>query len=494
LSLINVVFECFGANRLIYREENMRLFKILLKFFDDEKFMKEFIYFDSRLAARNVEDINLNFELKPLENIESINVFSNYDEKMNNNYIDISRGKSSKKLQIVSNSNSNNNINISNNLMVDNNSMNNNNNFTYLSLEAVYKMLIENIPLEKYYNLISTVNENLLKEKLHSTPNFYFENFCNLQKKTFNSYTDSTDNDLNNIDINSLFKRLASIQDNLPEDISVTEEACSAIFKMNKNNELVNPIDESLSFELRTYNSYVKRIKEDIEFIRKVLKGELLMNEDYNEMIHELCKETLPKKWKLHSFPVKNSNISHWLDNLKENFLILRKWLATASLDVYKLSMFYNPKLFLFTILLSFSRLLDKSPEKINLKLIITNEDKAYISSKDTIYVSGLNLKNGFYNNKMLINIENINECNLPVVGITYSLPDVVTEEQEEEIEYEETEEKEIHKTIWVPIYNREINDTFEKIEPLEFIEIKFDSSYSENFWISKGVKIVLES
>ena len=166
----------------------------------------------------------------------------------------------------------------------------------------------------------------------------------------------------------------------------------------------------------------------------------------------------------------------------------------------------------MFSILNLFSRKAGVTPDEIHLKFFFTKhfendenqltsqktELSANFKNKEIIYIEGIIIENAFYNNldgKIYDNLEENKNTTTsqrcPIMGITYEMP--YNKKDNSSIDMDVSFEDEI---IQIPIYCRDDNnddEEFENVEPVGHIELPYDNSFNEDYWISKGIKISSE-
>ena len=465
LSLINMCIETFYLNRLMYKEDYSRVNKLMQRFFEENTFMNE----GYLMSYKNIQE----------------NSF--YIKNNDSQTIDVLEDKYSTNEVVVN-----------------------------LNLEEVQN-IIEKISLENYYDLVNNLSNNVINENLKSVAGGYFENLNKMNSIFIRSYKNMEINKLYNIEPEKFYDILFKIKDNLPEKIYFGEEASSLIFKLTKSGEYLNPMDEAIKFEVNKYNDFLVKIIEDMEFMQKIVKGEILFNDYYNNMIIDIYNHKLPARWGLHCFILEKDENNHvdinlWLENIKQRFTLLRKWLQIGYLEVFPLKLFYNFKLFMFSILNLFSRKAGVTPDEIHLKFFFTKhfendenqltsqktELSANFKNKEIIYIEGIIIENAFYNNldgKIYDNLEENKNTTTsqrcPIMGITYEMP--YNKKDNSSIDMDVSFEDEI---IQIPIYCRDDNnddEEFENVEPVGHIELPYDNSFNEDYWISKGIKISSE-
>ncbi len=242
-----------------------------------------------------------------------------------------------------------------------------------------------------------------------------------------------------------------------------------------------------------------------------------LDDEIYSIMI-DIARNIVPLSWKEPCLDYHKAGLvtlDQWLNKLNERITILRTWLLESKLDIYYMPLFYNPRLFFYSIINFFSKASNSSPEEIELKIFFTkyyNKDDLFADenyrkeilennkNRDVIYCSGFSLENAYLDvSKMLLvpEIEENVSTSTPLVGITYILDgeqEVSNEDDAEEDEEVEIDDKEDSiKYINVPVFAREDPARFENYEALAFIEMQYDSQHKEEVWISRAVKVTFD-
>jgi hypothetical protein len=411
--------------------------------------------------------------------------------------------------------------------------------------------LIDEIPLEKYYDLIINISPLIITDKLEEIPRDFFHQVGKIHVSSHYSEeelrTEESEKDLNkyeeathHMDMNRLETIVnLNIRQQLPELISLVDEVSLQVFKLGKGGEFNNPIDESLKFEVDNYNGYIKCINNDISIINGMLRNELILTSEYLNIMVDIYNGIIPDKWI--QLPFRKSKyrekytINQWLKLLNNRYDVVKTWLLNSNLDIYPASLFSNIRLFLFSIINFFAKKCDVTPEYINLKFFVTkyfkgedlfnmtlfNKEKNYENimemskahgNKEIIFIDGFSLENAFYdvrNHRLLeqqslktvmsyrsINLlteedkkTHINLCGLSIIGITYDLI-----EDKKNLDNEDDDTGNELKTLSIPIYDADQSNRYENIEPIGYIDMKYDQPRKEDFWISKGVKIIIDT
>ena len=237
-SLIKITLDNFVSQRLIYREDEEKVNKMLSMFFDGDQFLKDTsCYF------------NYNEFVVPKIN-EKL-----YPKKKPPN-------KTGQIEDIITSKNSNKNISSA---------------LLHFSIpKSAVIELFEKISDEKYYNLLYGISKEMFNN--NTSKNIY--DFYNIfaRNKTDESFEIKPfKNEINelpiifNINAEQIMKMLEEVRLNLPDQLN-TADTNPSLFKVNKYNEFLNPLDECLQKEIDTYNSYITFILKEIENIKMILK------------------------------------------------------------------------------------------------------------------------------------------------------------------------------------------------------------------------------
>ncbi len=254
ITLINLVFEVFYAGRLIYKEDFNRVIKLLLRYFEEEKFSNTNFYF---YFTKNSK-LNIKADDKDLT------------------YEEISK-------------------------------------------------LLNDIPIDSYYNLLENISPSLIKEKLIDIPKNFFTVFNklygprNLDHENYHSEIET------NWKFNELLEKLKDIKKKLPTPINIEGEGNNPNFmKMNKFGDVLNPMDETLKREIIMYNNYLKIVFLDIENMIKIYNGMFIYNEAYDFMLQTIAKNQIPSNWIKQCFPIN-------IEKVKRNQYSLSDWIKDFS-------------------------------------------------------------------------------------------------------------------------------------------------------------------
>ena len=423
-SLIKIIADGFIYSKLITREDTARIEKLLLFVFENSSFMN-----NQTLFSYN-EFILMNIDEK-MYPINSNELVKNDDSFHNNDS--------------------------------NNNALTSPQNVKYCIPKSALIEQFERIPNETYYILMYGISKHMADNETKKNIQEFFEIFG----KAVNHKEENI-----KININNIIERLAELKRLLP-DLLNTTEASSTLFKINKYNELFNPLDESLTQEINSYNKFLTDLYDDIANLNNVINGSMLLISEYYDMIKDINRNIVPKKWKLSKYNnSKCKDMDSWLNQIKHNYDVFNKWIYDGFLNVYDLSIFSNEKLFITLLPIYFQKKIQEgktcSSDKIKLNFKLTkyesNQDiteeiideyKKINNGQEFIFIKGLRLK-GFESHKnedkdikeYIENLDNPEGELLPVVAVSYTIQeftaDVIQKINEEESEEEEDEEKEI--------------------------------------------------
>ena len=469
-SVIEIITDIFIYSKLITKNEYNFIKRLIIYLFENSGFMKnETLFAYNEFILMNIDEKK--YPINSNELINNDNTFNNQKslfDKLNNKYC--------------------------------------------IPKSALLKEF-EKIPNEIYYILMYGISKFMYNKETEKKIKEFYEVFGNdkIKKEIKIKY--------NKININYITERLDELKRLLPDLIYILE-ANSSLFKLNKYNELLNPLDECLKQEINSFNLFLTDLYNDINNLMNVIKGNRLLIKQYYDMIRDINNNIVPKKWKLSKFDnsSKCKNIDSWIIQIKYIYEVLNKWLFDGFLKIYDLSIFSNDKLFITLLPIYFQKRLSDSKAyssdriKINFKLTkyennieitdeIINEYKAQNNNQDFIFIKGLRLK-GFeghkekekYTKSYKENLDNPNGELLPIIAVSYTInefkPDVDHKlNDEEESEDEEVEEEEITMNQQENKENIEkINET--KIEKRKKIDIEKIKNAKTTLSFLRKVKI----
>ena len=359
-------------------------------------------------------------------------------------------------------------------------------------------------------------------------------------------------NDINeyigrNVFVKKVYKIVYDMKMNFP-DIIRTGEGISAmsLFKLNKQGNYSNPFDECLLIELNHMNECIHSLEVDVDNVLHVLKGEMAISAEFNQIMEYLSNGLAPPKWVKIISSNENTKIkfADWDKLFKQKIQYFNDWVTKGSVPVYHLPFFSNIKMFFSNLTMFFCRRdSDVFPETIELKYDITKynsieempkEEEANDTNtithntkqNNTVYISGLELINAGYNGVITLSEDN-KAIKLPLVNVSAVIKekkegegetkeevkkakdDIVIEEEDDEDEEEkeqkdENNEEPIFKeeqyikddnAILIPVYENRFSEGCSNNEdtPLTIFEVEFDQKYKEDFFITKGIKIFIQ-
>ena len=435
-SLMKIALDTFINARIIYREDEEKIAKMLSQFFDGEQFLRENNYY-----------FNYNEFILPKINEK---LYPKVDETLKNLIHEESA-------------------------VTKHYSKNLNNLIFSIPKDAVIE-LFKKIPNEKYYYLLYGISNDMVKEQTNQITYDFFNIFS--KDSTFETLElqDITDIHINkknnlheifNIDCKKISEILEKIKNSMPDQLNTTD-ANPILFKVNKFNELFNPLDECLQKEIDSFNYYVSNILNEINNVIMILHGDIILDEKYTNMLIELNKHIIPNHWKKSKYLNIDVPVDKWLSILNYIYETINNWIINGVLPVYDLSALYNSKLFIITLPIYFQKKLQEnnlvSSDKINIEYKLTKYEKIeeinetilenikkQNSDKDFILIKGLKLRNfECLHEKDIVYQENFDKKEgeeLPIILVTYSInsSDIIKELKvldEEEISEEEEYDK----------------------------------------------------
>ena len=426
-SIIKMTLDTFVSSRLIYREDEERVSKMLSQILDGEQFIKDnnnyFSYNDFVVPKIN-EKLYLK-KVEPSQSHAQDGHSSLRGSKKNIPHLNLT---------------------------------------TNIPKIAVIE-LFKNIPNEKFYSLLYGVSNEMIHNQTRNKIYEFYKLFCkNNTNDSFNikklTKIKKEIPEIFKIDPQIIASNLEEIKKSLPDQLNTTD-ANPILFKVNKFNELFNPFDACLQKEIDTFNMYLNKILDEINNINMIFQGDMVLNEKFYNILYKLSKNLVPSEWKKNNYLNQDVTLKDWLNNLNIINKTINDWIINGSLPVYDLSIFYNAKLFIATIPIYFQKKLEEnhsvSSDKINIEYKITKYEKkeeinesvlAEIQkenkNKDFILIKGFRIKNfeSFIEKGSRVYQENLDKKEgeeLPIILVNYSIN---TYENIKEIKVNEEDEE----------------------------------------------------
>ena len=422
-SIIKIINDAFIYSKLITNEDYSRVEKFLTNIFENSSFMKDDLLF----AYNDFILFNIDEKKYPVNANELVN--TGYEE--------------------------NNNHNNSSNALVAQPSI------KYCIPKSALLEQLEKISNEQYYSLLYGISKQMTIIETEKVINGFYA----LVGK--NKIEKEIKEEQNKLNLNNIVERLNELKRSLP-DLLNTTEASSTLFKINKYNELFNPLDECLTQEINSFNIYLNSIYDEIGNLMNVINGNMLLISEYYDMLKDINDNIVPKKWKLSKFnSSKCKDMDSWLSQIKYTYDVFNKWIFDGFLYVYDLSIFNNEKLFITLLPIYFQKKIPESKAcssdkiKLNFKLTkyesneeITEETiyeyKKANNDREFIFIKGLRIK-GFEGHKeedkeiksYKENTENPNGELLPIIAVSYNIEEYQNDVPNQKNNEEESEEEE---------------------------------------------------
>ena len=327
-SIIKIINDAFIYSKLITKEDFSRLENFLTHLFENSYFLKD----DMLFAYDDFILMNIDEKRYPVNQNDIVE--EKRDDHSNNN---------------------------SSNALVAPQSI------KYCIPKSALLEQLERIPNEQYYVLMYGISKYIS----NSVTDKNIKEFYSLVGKSIMDENKVNDH---KIMISNIVERITELKRSLP-DLLNTTEASSTLFKINKYNELFNPLDECLTKEINAFNKYVSTLFDDISNLMNVINGNMLLISEYFDMIKDINNNIVPKKWKLYKFN-KNSDkykdMDSWVNQIKHIYDVFNKWIFDGFLNVYDLSIFNDEKLFITLLPIYFQKKLPESKNCSSDKIILS--------------------------------------------------------------------------------------------------------------------------
>ena len=448
-SIIKIISDVFISARMITKKEFENMNEFLQQLYEKSFFLKnEYLFFYDEFILMNIDE-----KKYPIESFSLYNLEGGVETQK-------------KRASVVQGNNGGLN-NSTQNLGPK-----------YMIPKSALIEELEKIPSETYNTLLYGISNEMLKEKKELYVRQFFNIVCINNVANKDSLMNINDVNKNKININKVIERLNDIKHNMP-DLLNTTEANPVLFKVNKYNELFNPLDECLQVEINNFNNFLTNIEEDINSLLGILKGDMIFVKKYYNMIESINLNKVPKDWSMRKYPKENSeDLSLFLKKIKDRYNFFNTWIYDGLVKVYDLSLLSNDRLFVTMLPIYFQKKLPEgkaSSDKIKLFFKLTKYDssteitdeileeykRANFYGNDFIFIKGLKI-NGFEVNKgddkeikYLKENENSTNNALPVVSVTYEIEEYqyeenIPQENENEQNIEESEDDEDEDEIEV--------------------------------------------
>ena len=349
-----------------------------------------------------------------------------------------------------------------------------------LTFEDIYKTF-DHFFSDEFESLVPNQSVVEQKEKQEKYTDNIFNNVISVID--YNHEIENVNKYMKEIDYSKIYLMLMKFREMIPTNIQYIHEEDainlenkeneinSSLFKKNKYGLYFNPIDESLLYEIISFNKGLEFMHRELGLIIGMLEGSCSYDNYHLNVLEILNKGKVPKELNMLSDTKhfnKNIKFSIYKEVLQNRISIFKKWLSDGSMKYYHLPLFSNINLFMYSIKMHFCRkyygendYAKITPEMMSLKFISTkyptyedlisnDRDLTYYNTvyhNEIIWVDGLVLNNATIDptNKHLLfsNLQNNIKQKLNLVGITYTIPHNENEDSESNENEEEQEEEE---------------------------------------------------
>ena len=349
-----------------------------------------------------------------------------------------------------------------------------------LTFEDIYKTF-DHFFSDEFESLVPNQSVVEQKEKQEKYTDNIFNNVISVID--YNHEIENVNKYMKEIDYSKIYLMLMKFREMIPTNIQYIHEEDainlenkeneinSSLFKKNKYGLYFNPIDESLLYEIISFNKGLEFMHRELGLIIGMLEGSCSYDNYHLNVLEILNKGKVPKELNMFSDTKhfnKNIKFSIYKEVLQNRISIFKKWLSDGSMKYYHLPLFSNINLFMYSIKMHFCRkyygendYAKITPEMMSLKFISTkyptyedlisnDRDLTYYNTvyhNEIIWVDGLVLNNATIDptNKHLLfsNLQNNIKQKLNLVGITYTIPHNENEDSESNENEEEQEEEE---------------------------------------------------
>ena len=147
---------------------------------------------------------------------------------------------------------------------------------------------------------------------------------------------------------NEVFIKIQTISKEVP--MKLNEEECGKKYPIIQTNR----INSVLHQEISKYNELLDIVKYFLCDLEKALKGECIMTEELENVMHDIKKNIVPNKWQEYAYPNLMS-LPLWIKDLSSRVSFIQNWIAKGDLNIYRMAIFFNPKSFLIALTQNFA-------------------------------------------------------------------------------------------------------------------------------------------
>ncbi|KAL0118616.1 hypothetical protein PUN28_009352 [Cardiocondyla obscurior] len=248
------------------------------------------------------------------------------------------------------------------------------------------------------------------------------------------------------------------------------------------------PLNAILIHEAKVTNDILSMIADSLSSVKSALNGETILTESLENISRELCKNQLPRFWKLIDVGIATRHLSNYINLLSKRVSFIRCWSESDSLPrVIQFDVLSCCKRFLSAALLAFSRRRGIPVEQTVLDLkVATNGDSMYNKEDvDTYYIHGLHLSGARWDTQrhvLIASSTNVFWYDMPPLRLTFS-----------------GEKRIIHRNVYeCPIYispiQRDDDGTVTAITNIKLknyiTSVPLETDSSHIYWIKRGTAL----
>jgi dynein heavy chain len=187
-----------------------------------------------------------------------------------------------------------------------------------------------------------------------------------------------------------------SIQDALPANLSVADEAGPTTFKTRvvagSDTVVMDSLATVLSQELVKFNTLLDRMRVSLVDLQRAIHGQIVMSSDLDNMFTAFLNARVPPLWSAVGF-ASLKPLGSWVRDLQSRVAFFRQWLVHGEPAVFRLDVFFFPQGFMTGTLQNFARKYQAAIDSLSFTfhvLDVDSADELAQSPADGIYVAGL--------------------------------------------------------------------------------------------------------
>lgn len=256
------------------------------------------------------------------------------------------------------------------------------------------------------------------------------------------------------------------------------------VVKTKFPNDYRQCLNMNLLHEVIAYNVLVERIGKTLGQLQSAIEGRMVYTSELKTMAYEISNCTVPRDWRLLSYPTMKP-IGSYFEDLRKKMRWMKDWVENGIPSSFWMAAFFYPQAFLVSCKQNYSRQYDLPLSNIHFKYLVSGPDElAAVGGSNSIFVWGLILEGVRWDTERNMLVEpRDKEIAEQLPGVHFIL----------------TEDRPAGKGKFeCPVFKTESrSEDFEicnTFSPTFVTTIELNTELDPIVWIKRGVAIVLQS